>query len=160
MAGFSGSSNGYASLAVQSEVQGEGIYFAVQGNILESDDVVLDAVNAFLAEAGTVVDRVIAGMEAADYAGGDSRCTCRTAPVPETDARCRHRTAHVAYIAAATSEDPMADSHSGGEYSLFIDVDDENIQPDESANPVETLRMRFDAWKAEGGLASLGLDGA
>ena len=53
-AGFSGTGNGFASLAVQSDVREAGIYFAVQGNILESDDVVLDAVAAFLGEDGTV----------------------------------------------------------------------------------------------------------
>jgi uncharacterized Ntn-hydrolase superfamily protein len=157
MAGFSGVNNGYASLAAQSEVRGEGIYFAVQGNILESDAVVVDAVSAFLANDGTVLDRVMAAMEAADDAGGDSRCSCRTDPVPETEAGCRHRTAHVAYVAAAKPEDPVGQGHSDGEYSLFIDVDDENTRPNESPNPVETLRMRYDAWKAGGGLAALGL---
>ena len=156
-AGFSGTGNGFASLAVQSDVRDAGIYFAIQGNILESDDVVLDAVAAFLEEDGTVLDRVMAGMEAADRAGGDARCSCRTEPVPETEADCRHRTAHVAYIAAAKSEDPVGQGHSDGEYSLFIDVDDENIEPAESANPVETLRMRYDAWKGSGGMAALGL---
>jgi uncharacterized Ntn-hydrolase superfamily protein len=157
MAGFSGESNGYAALAVQSEVRSEGIFFAVQGNILESDDVVLDAVDAFLASEGTVLDRVMAGMEAADYAGGDSRCSCRTDPVPDTAAPCTHRTAHVAYIAAATPEDSDGGAHSAGDYSLFLDVDDQNIQPNENANPVTTLRMRYDAWKAGGGTAALGL---
>ena len=156
-AGFSGTGNGFASLAVQSDVREAGIYFAVQGNILESDDVVLDAVAAFLEEDGTVLDRVMAGMEAADRAGGDARCSCRTEPVPETDADCRHRTAHVAYVAAAKAEDPIGQGHSDGDYSLFIDVDDENIETHESANPVETLRMRYDAWKGQGGAASLGL---
>ncbi len=158
-AGFSGTGNGYASLAVQSDVRDQGIYFAVQGNILESDAVVLEAVEAFLAEEGTVVDRVMAGMEAADRAGGDSRCSCRTEPVPETDASCQHRTAHVAYVAAAKAEDPVGEGHSNGSYSLFIDVDDENIAPNENANPVRTLRMRYDAWKADGGLGDLGLGG-
>jgi uncharacterized Ntn-hydrolase superfamily protein len=157
MAGFSGSGNGYAALAVQTEVRGEGIFFAVQGNILESDRVVTAAVDAFLAEEGTVVDRVMAAMEAADFNGGDSRCSCRTDPVPETDIDCSHRTAHVAYIAAAKPEDPIGSGHSDGEYTLFIDVDDENTGADESPNPVETLRMRFDAWKAGGGLGTLGL---
>lgn len=157
MAGFSGDRNGFASLAVQSEVRGTGIYFAVQGNILESDDVVLDAVAAFMAEEGTVVDRVMVAMEAADRAGGDARCSCRTQPVPETEASCRHRTAHVAYVAAAKPEDPTGQGHSDGEYSLFIDVDDENTTRTESSNPVETLRMRYDAWKANGGLEALGL---
>ena len=157
MAGFSGTGNGFAALAVQSEVRDLGIYFAVQGNILESDAVVLDAVAAFLVEDGTVVDRVLAGMEAADQAGGDSRCSCRTDPVPETETGCRHRTAHVAYVTAAKADDPIGSGHSDGDYSLFIDVDDENTAADESANPVETLRMRYDEWKAEGGLEALGL---
>lgn len=157
MAGFSGSGNGFASLAVQSEIRGEGIYFAVQGNILENHDVVLDAAAAIVDTDGTIVDRVMAGMEAAKAAGGDSRCSCRTDPVPDTEARCRHRTAHVAYIAAARTEDAVGEGHSDGEYSLFIDVDDENTQPHESASPVETLRMRFDAWRAGGGLERLGL---
>ena len=158
MAGFSGSGNGFASLAVQSEVRDQDIYFAVQGNILENRDVVLDAVAAILDSEGTIVDRVMAGMEAAAAAGGDARCNCRMDPVPETEAGCRHRTAHVAYIAAARPEDPVGESHSDGDYSLFIDVDDENTEPHESASPVETLRMRFDAWKAEGGLEDLGLE--
>lgn len=157
MAGFSGSGNGYAALAAQSEVRGEGIYFAVQGNILESDRVVTAAVDAFLLEEGTVVDRVMAAMEAADYNGGDSRCSCRTDPVPETEMSCTHRTAHVAYIAAAKPEDPIGEGHSDGDYSLFIDVDDENTLASESPSPVATLRMRYDTWKAGGGLADLGL---
>lgn len=157
MGGFSGENNGYAALAVQSEIRDEGIYFAVQGNILESRAVVLDAVAAILDAEGTVVDRVMAGMEAADEAGGDSRCSCRSETVPETEAGCRHRTAHVAYIAAAKPEDALGEGHSDGDYSLFLDVDDENTLATESANPVTTLRMRFDAWKARGGLATLGL---
>ena len=63
----------------------------------------------------------------------------------------------MAYIAAAKPEDVVGAGHSDGEYSLFIDVDDENTGVDESPNPVQTLRMRYDAWKAGGGLASLGL---
>lgn len=158
-AGFSGAGNGYASLGLQGEVTGEGIYYAIQGNILESDMVVLEAVEAFMASQGTVLDRVMAGMEAADNAGGDSRCSCRTQPVPDTEMNCRHRTAHVAYIAAAKPEDTIGEGHSDGDYSLWIDVDDENTEVDESPNPVETLRMRYDAWKAMGGESDLGLAG-
>ena len=161
MAGFSGERNGFASLAVQSEARGEGIYVAVQANILESNDVVLDAMAAFMEEDGTVTDRVMAAMEAADRAGGDARCSCRSETVPETDMGCTHRTAHVAYIAAATREDPVGSGHSDGDDSLFLDVDDENTTAAESPNPVATLRMRYDAWKVGGGMATLGLmDGA
>ena len=161
-AGFSGSSNGYASLGMQGEVTGEGIYYAVQGNILASDQVVLEAVEAFLADDGTVLDRVMAAMIAADDAGGDSRCSCRTQPVPETEMGCDHRSAHVAYIAAAKPEDAPGEGlegHSNGDYALWIDVDDENTTAAESPNPVTTLQMRFEAWKQGGGEAALGLTG-
>ncbi len=160
MAGFSGSGNGHASLAVQSEIRGEGIYFAVQGNILENNDVVLDAVTAIMETEGALTDRVMAGMEAARRAGGDARCNCRGDAVPETEARCTQRTAHVAYIAAALPEDPVGEGHSDGEYSLFIDVENETTEAHEDPSPVATLSMRYAAWKAAGGLARLGLERA
>ena len=31
---------------------------------------------------------------------------------------------------------------------MFIDVHDQNIESDENGNPVITLRMRYDEWKA------------
>jgi len=148
--GFSGSDNGAASLSRQGRVPGTDIYYSVQGNILASDAVVLDATRAFEEATGDIADRVMAAMEAADAAGGDSRCTCETEPVP--DAPCEGRNAHVAYILAADREDPEGASFNDGEYAMFIDVTDENIQPHENGNPVITLRMRYDSWKASNGL--------
>ena len=59
--------------------------------------------------------------------------------------------AHVAYIVAADRDDPDGQSFNDGDYYMFIDVTDENIQSDENGNPVITLRMRYDAWKAQSG---------
>jgi uncharacterized Ntn-hydrolase superfamily protein len=148
-AGFSGAENLEASLAVQGEIAGEGIVFSIQGNILASDDVVHRAVEAMQDAGGSLTDRVMAAMEAADAAGGDRRCTCETEPVP--DAPCNGRTSHVAYLVAAEPDDLPGESFNDGEWSLFIDVTDENIQPHENANPVITLRQRYDAWRAGGG---------
>lgn len=147
-AGHSGSGNGAASLAVADSIPAEGIYFSVQGNILASDDVVHLAVEAFKGERGTMADRVVAAMEIADLAGGDRRCTCESEPIPE--APCDGKTSHVAYLLVANPDDPEGESFNDGLYSLFIDVTDENIRPDENANPVKTLRMRYDRWKAGG----------
>ena len=136
-AGHSGASNGQASLDVQGRVSGTDIVYSIQGNILASDDVVHDAVTMFEKAEGNLADRVMAAMEAADAAGGDRRCTCDTEPL--TEAPCDGKSAHVAYILevdATTLE---------GETTLYIDVTDENIEPHESANPVKTLRMRYDA---------------
>ncbi len=147
--GFSGRENRPASLARQGRVPGTGIHYSVQGNILASDAVVRNAAAALEAADGDVVDRVMAAMEAADAAGGDARCTCETEPVP--DAPCDGRNAHVAYVLAAEPDDTEGDSFNDGAYHLFIDVTDRNIEPDENANPVITLRMRYDAWKARRG---------
>lgn len=134
-AGHSGSKNGRASLDVQGR-DGRVVY-SIQGNILASDDVIEDAVAAFEDAEGSLADRVMAAMEAADAAGGDRRCTCETEPL--TAAPCDGKTSHVAYILQADATTPE------GEYTFYIDVTDENIEPYENANPVKTLRMRYDA---------------
>lgn len=152
----SGSGNGEASLAVADSLPDAGIYFSVQGNILASDDVVHEAVSAFKAAGGTMADRVMAAMEAADAQGGDRRCTCESPPLLE-EVACDGKTSHVAYILVANPDDPEGESFNDGEYALYIDVHDQNIQPGENANPVKTLRMRYDRWKAgSGGNAGLG----
>ncbi len=149
-AGHSGDGNGEASLAVADSIPALGMYFSVQGNILASDDVVHDAVTAFHGETGTMADRVMAAMEAADAAGGDGRCTCESEPLLD-HVPCDGKTSHVAYILVANPDDPEGESFNDGDYSLFIDVTDENIVEGENANPVRTLRMRYDRWKAGGG---------
>jgi uncharacterized Ntn-hydrolase superfamily protein len=105
-------------------------------------------VRALEGTAGSLTDRVMAAMEAADAAGGDSRCTCETQPVPATKTPCTHRTAQVAYMVAAEKTDANGTSFNDGTYSMFINVTDKDITPDENANPVMTLRMRYNAWKA------------
>ncbi len=145
-AGFSGSGNGSVADHSYGHIPGTGIHFSVQGNILASERVVYDAVKAFMADDGSLTDRVMAAMEAADAAGGDSRCTCETEP-PTAAAQCTGRTSHVAYILAANPGDAAGESFNDGDYSLFLDVHDENIRREEDANPVRTLRMRYDAWK-------------
>lgn len=147
VAGFSGARNLAASLAVQGQVAGTEIYYAIQGNILASNEVVQAAVRAFEGASGALEDRVMAAMEAADAAGGDRRCTCSTPPVPETVNACTTRTAHVAYLTIADRNSTDGTSFNDGRYVVTIDVTDENIKPEEDANPVKTLRMRYDLWR-------------
>lgn len=146
-AGFNGKENNPASLFVPGHV-GPDIFFQVQGNILFSDRVVEDAALAFTKAKGTLADRVMAAMEAADAAGGDRRCTCEQEPKPR--APCDGKTAQVAYIAIANKDDSVGRSHNDGDYYAYLSVTDENIQPEENANPVKTLRLRYDAWKNAG----------
>ncbi|HWP41988.1 MAG TPA: DUF1028 domain-containing protein, partial [Blastocatellia bacterium] len=69
--GYSGASNGKQSLDRQGRVEGTEIYFSIQGNILAADEVVEEAVKAFRSAKGSLADRVMAAMEAADARGGD-----------------------------------------------------------------------------------------
>jgi Raf kinase inhibitor-like YbhB/YbcL family protein len=155
-AGHSGLTNGYVSQDVQGQVPGTEIFYSIQGNILRPGNVVPNAVQAFIKTQGTVADRVMAAMEAADGSGGDSRCQCPAWPgdgsaplIP-----CDGRTSHVAYILAADPKDTSGDSHNNGKYSMYLTVSQPGadkgayqIKAGENLNPVKTLRLRYDAWK-------------
>jgi len=143
-AGYSGATNGKQSLDRQGKVDGIDVYFSIQGNILTGDDVIEEAVKAFKLAQGTLADRVMAAMEAADSRGGDRRCNCNTPPDPP--APCDNKTAHVAYLVVANKSDKMGEGLNDGNYGLEISVTDQDIKPDENDNPVKTLRMRYDRW--------------
>jgi uncharacterized Ntn-hydrolase superfamily protein len=146
MAGFSGAANQQSSLYFGGQV-GD-FFYQVQGNTLLGYDVVQKAALAFTRAAGTMADRVMAAMEAADENGGDKRCNCGNNPL--TFVPCDGKTAHVSYIAIANKDDAMGVTHNDGQYYAFISVTDDNIMKGESANPVKTLRMRYAAWKRAG----------
>jgi hypothetical protein len=109
-AGHSGLTNGYVSQDIQGQVPGTQIFYSIQGNILRPGSVVPNAVQAFLKTQGTITDRVMAAMEAADGSGGDSRCMCPAWPSDGTAPLipCDNKTAHVAYILAADPKDTTA----------------------------------------------------
>jgi uncharacterized Ntn-hydrolase superfamily protein len=144
MAGYSGANNGKQSLDRQGRVEGTQVYFSIQGNILAGDDVVEEAAKAFRQAKGSLTDRVMAAMEAADRRGGDRRCNCKSLPDPP--APCDNKTAHVAYIVAANKSDKMGQGLNDGTYFMELQVSDQDIKPDENDNPVKTLRMRYDRW--------------
>lgn len=154
-AGHSGLTNGYVSQDVQGQVPGTQIFYSIQGNILRPGNVVPNAVQAFIKTQGTLEDRVMAAMEAADGSGGDSRCMCPAWPSDGTAPLipCDGKTSHVAYILAADAKDLNGDSHNNGKYSMYLTVSQpaanrpHQIVAGENLNPVKTLRMRYDAWK-------------
>jgi hypothetical protein len=165
-AGHSGLGNGYVSQDVQGQVAGTEIFYSIQGNILRPGYVVPNAVQAFIKTTGTITDRVMAAMEAADGSGGDSRCNCPPWPADGTAPAiaCDGRTSTVAYILAADSKDTNGDSHNNGKYSVYLTTAQPGpgkgpyqIKPGENLNPVKTLRMRYDAWKAAQHAANNGL---
>jgi len=146
MVGFNGVNNSTSSLYFGGQV-GD-IYYQVQGNTLLGTDVVYRAALAITRASGTMADRVMAGMEAADENGGDKRCNCGNNPV--VSAPCDNRTAHVAYITIANKDDLIGETHNDGKYFAYITASDADVGAGESANPVKTLRMRYEAWKRAG----------
>lgn len=145
-AGFNGANNSESSLFFGGQV-GD-IFYQVQGNTLLGVDVVQKAALAFTRASGTMADRVMAAMEAADDNGGDKRCNCANNPL--TFVPCDNKTAHVSYILIANKDDQMGTTHNDGQYYAYIRVTDDDIKKGESANPVKTLRMRYNTWKAAG----------
>ena len=93
---------------------GPDIFYQVQGNTLLGDTVMWQAALAFTRATGTLADRVMAAMEAADANGGDHRCNCGTNPLDFVP--CDNKTAHVAYIAIANKDDVPGVTHNDGKY--------------------------------------------
>ncbi len=145
-AGFNGTGNSVSSLFFGGQV-GD-IFYQVQGNTLLGDQVMHQAALAFTRASGTMADRVMAAMEAADLNGGDHRCNCGNNPLEFVP--CDDKTAHVAYITIAEKDDAVGVTHNDGKYYAFISVTDDNTKKGESGNPVKTLRLRYDAWKKAG----------
>ena len=88
-AGFNGSGNSQSSLYWGGQV-GD-VYYQVQGNTLLGDQVVTMAALAFTRASGTMADRVMAAMEAADRYGGDHRCNCGNDPLDPRPVRRQDR---------------------------------------------------------------------
>lgn len=151
MVGFNGANNQTSSLYFGGRV-GD-YYYQVQGNTLLGYDVVHKAALAFTRASGTLADHVMAAMLAADEQGGDKRCNCGSNPL--TIVPCDGMTAYVAYIAIANADDPVGRTHNDGQYYAFLSVTDDNIVKGESANPVKTLRLRYEAWKRAGAKRTL-----
>lgn len=145
-AGFNGSGNSESSLFFGGRVGH--IYYQVQGNTLLGVDVVHKAALAFTRASGTMADRVMAAMVAADDNGGDKRCNCGNSPAELVP--CDNLTAYVAYIAIANKDDQLGRTHNDGQYYAYIRAADDDVKKGESANPVKTLVARYAAWKKSG----------
>ena len=143
-AGYTGGGTLSVALDRQGQVPGTRIYYSIQGNILRDESVVTEAVKAFVNTKGALTDRVMAALETGDRLGGDRRCDCTSQPIAK--APCDGKTSHVAYILMAEKGNTST-SYNDGQFALYLTVTQGTIQPNENANPVKTLRMRYDAWR-------------
>lgn len=142
VAGFTGSENAIWA----GDQQDPAMAVSVQGNTLESADVVSSALDAFIdQEIGAVElpDRLLRALEAASAAGGDRRCN-------DGDLQ---QTAQAAFIAVAKAHQPPIAITVGKDPSpndparpwLFISV----IEPKGGPNPLLEVRSDYDAWRSE-----------
>ncbi len=148
---FSGNQVGIGKGQVTGEI--DGIKYAIQGNVLTAQGVVL-AAERFFREADPSVDlatRIMIGMERARLLGGDGRCSCLTgspiscgAPPPSFE-----KAAHVGFLVLARIGDTdgicNANGCATGDYYLNLNVIGGTADPD----PVFQLQDMFDAWRAE-----------
>jgi len=120
---------------------------SVQGNTLQSEAVVSDALAAFsAADIGPAEfpDRLVRALEAASAAGGDRRCNNPSG---------FQQTAEAAFIVVAKADQPSFTTPLGKEPSpndpalpwLYISV----IEAKGGPNPLLELRSRYDAWRSE-----------
>lgn len=119
----------------------------VQGNTLENEAVVSDALVAFLTDdadgRNALPDRLMRALEAGSAAGGDWRCN--------QDGRMT--TAATAFILVARGSDEayaartIGISDQGTDRAPWLAISE--AEPIEGPNPLIELRRRYDRWRSE-----------
>ncbi|HEX6882415.1 MAG TPA: DUF1028 domain-containing protein [Planctomycetota bacterium] len=146
---FTGSRAGAAASGVVGQV-GDVLY-AIQGNILTGDEVVLAAEEAFVVTKGDMGQKMMAAMEAARALGGDGRCSCTTGSATSCGVPPPNftKSAHVGCIVVARIGDTNAGCSAnrgcaGGEYYLNLNIarGDQNDR-----DPVFILQERYKFWR-------------
>lgn len=126
--------------------------YAIQGNILTDNQVVLAAEQAFLQTQGDIGQKVMAAMEAARFWGGDGRCSC-SASAPTSCALPPAEPFQSAYTGfflisrVGDTGGSVCNSSSGcaqGQMYAAFNVIGNSTTPD----PVITLRAQYNAWRA------------
>jgi uncharacterized Ntn-hydrolase superfamily protein len=141
-AGFTGEAN----FNWASDRQDPGLAVSVQGNSLESEEVINSTLAAFSAgDLGPVVlsDRLIRALEAGSASGGDKRCNSDVV----------EQTAQSAFIAVARAdEEPFA-----APFTLSAELEGVDlpwiyfavIEARGGPNPIIDLRRQYDLWRAD-----------
>lgn len=147
---FTGTSAGFARFGVTGQV--DDILYAIQGNVLAGDEVVLAAEEAFVHSQRDLGQRTMSAMEAARRFGGDGRCSCSQtqpdscgSPPPDFE-----KSAHAAFIIVARIGDELGDCNSAdgcatGSYYLRKQVASAAILPD----PVRRLSRRYTRFRLD-----------
>jgi hypothetical protein len=145
---FSGTGAGAAAIGVTGQV-GDYVY-AIQGNVLTSDEVIFAAEAAFVATDGDMGQRLMAAMQGARALGGDGRCSCSTnaptscgAPPPGFT-----KSAHSGFLIVARmgNRDGICNARRGcstGIYHININIKGSDASTT-SIDPVIEMQRRYD----------------
>lgn len=130
--------------------------WAIQGNVLAGDGVVLAAQDAILNTPGALPEKLMAAMYAAAEMGGDGRCSCSASnpdscgtPPPGFDLGSA-KSAHVGFMIVARIGDSVGVCDGGhgcanGDYYMnFNIVPGQNALPD----PVVEMHREYAEWRA------------
>jgi uncharacterized Ntn-hydrolase superfamily protein len=147
---FTGTGAGMGKFGVVGET--DELLYAIQGNVITGDPVVLMAEQALINTPGDLGQKVMAAMEAARAMGGDGRCSCSQAdpdgcgsPPPNFT-----KSAHTAFFVMARlgDKDGVCDPTDGcasGAYYLSLVFKGKDSDPD----PIFQLQAKYDAWRAD-----------
>ncbi|MEZ6013998.1 MAG: DUF1028 domain-containing protein [Planctomycetota bacterium] len=146
--GFSGNQNGAAALH---RVGSFGDWdYAVQGNVLTGDPVIVEAERALLASSGDCAQLLLAALEGGRSMGGDGRCSCAT----NTPTACGSpppsftHTATSAWIGVARPGDVDGSCSSAGCATGTYYVVRQFNQGNAAQDPVIELVRRMRVWRA------------
>ena len=111
--------------------------YSIQGNILVDENVVGDCEQALISTSGDMAEKLMAAMEAAAAAGGDSRCTNAG------------KSADIGFMMISRMGDVDGNCNSSvgcanGDYYMRLNVKD---QARSAPDPVIQLRDMFDLWR-------------
>jgi len=136
------------------------ITYAIQGNILTGEPVVLAAEQALIQTEGDLAQKIMAAMHAAKHYGGDGRCSCDTwhptdcgSPVVQKAGNWDRywKSAFVSYLTVARVGDvdgvfQLPQGFANGEY--YIDLNIITNSPPDPVDALQTLYDEFrDSWK-------------
>jgi uncharacterized Ntn-hydrolase superfamily protein len=129
--------------------------YAIQGNVLAGEDVLIHAELALIQTRGDLGQKLMAAMQAAKYYGGDGRCSCHetdptgcgTPPVKNQESDPYWKSAHVGYMVLSRigDTDGTFSSSTGfacGSYYMDLKADTSSV------DPVDTLQVLFDEFRA------------
>ena len=146
---FTGNAAGAAKKGVTGVV-GD-LRYAIQGNVLTGEQVILAAEAALLSSGGDMGQRVMAAMEAARALGGDGRCSCN----PQAPTSCGApppsftKSAHIGFFVIARHGDtdgvctgPLGCAN--GNYYLTLN----EIAGPSGPDPVLSMANKYTTWRS------------